>query len=59
MKIIFTLGCVAVALALLAWLELPIKPAAFPAFPQESGELETISLPEELPASVERFYCQV
>jgi len=56
---IFTLGCAAVALALLGWLGLRIKPAAFPAFPQESGDLETLSLPEGLPAPVERFYRQV
>lgn len=59
MKMITIFICVVLALALLVWLGLQIKPVAFPAFPQQSGELKTIPLPEGLPAPVERFYRQV
>ena len=59
MKILFILVGIVFALVLLVWLGLRIKPASLPAFPQQSGELETLSLPEDLPAPVERFYRQV
>ncbi len=59
MKIILILAAVLVALVLLSWLGLRIKPAPFPAFPQEPGPTETVPLPEGLPAPVERFYRQV
>ena len=59
MKVIFILTCVVVALVLLVLLGLQIKPDAFPAFPQQSGELETIPLPDGLPMPVERFYRQI
>jgi hypothetical protein len=59
MKILLILVGVLIALALLVWLGLRIKPAPLPAFPQQSGELETVPLPEGLPAPVERFYRQV
>lgn len=48
-----------VGLVVLGWLGLRIKPAPFPAFPQGSGRAETIPLPGDLPAPVERFYRQV
>jgi hypothetical protein len=48
-----------VLLVVLGWLGLRIKPAPFAAFAEPSGELETIPLPEGLPAPVERFYRQV
>jgi hypothetical protein len=48
-----------IALVLLGWIGLRIKPAPFPPFPQEAGELETIPLPEDLPVPVERFYRRV
>ena len=59
MKVIITLVCVVVALLLLGWLGLQIKPVAFPTFRQQSRELETVPLPEGLPAPVERFYRQL
>jgi hypothetical protein len=37
---------------------LRIQPAPLPAFPQQAGQLETIPLPEDIPAPVERFYRQ-
>jgi hypothetical protein len=59
MKILFILLGVIAGLVLLAWLGLQIKPSPLPAFPRQSGELETQPLPEGLPAPVERFYRQI
>ena len=59
MKTFIILISVVVTLVLLVWLGLQIKPAAFPSFPHQSGELETIPLPDDLPAPVERFYNQL
>jgi hypothetical protein len=59
MEILLILVVVLVALVLLGWLGLRIKPAPLPAFPQRSGQLETVPLPENLPAPVERFYRQL
>jgi hypothetical protein len=50
------------ALALLAvfgWLGLQIKPAPFPLYPVRTPALRTSTLPESLPAPVERFYREV
>jgi hypothetical protein len=41
------------------WLGLQIKPAPFPAFPQQQPKLETVPLPQGLPAPVERFYRKI
>jgi len=59
MKILFIFVGIVVALVLLGWLGLQIKPAPLPAFPEQAGRLETVPLPEDLPAPVERFYRQV
>jgi hypothetical protein len=59
MKILLILVGGLIVLVLLGWLGLRIKPAPYPPFPQEAGELETVPLPEDLPAPVERFYRQV
>jgi hypothetical protein len=59
MRILLILVGGLIALVLLGWLGLRIKPASFPPFPQQSGDVETIPLPEDLPAPVERFYRQV
>jgi hypothetical protein len=59
MKILPVLAGVPIALVVLVWLGLRIKPAPFPAFPQQAGEVETVPLPKDLPAPVERFYRQV
>lgn len=56
--LLISIGIVA-GLLLLGWLGLQIKPQPFPAFSQQSGRLETKTLPEGLPAPVERFYRQV
>lgn len=59
MKIILILVGILAVLFSLAWIGLQIKPAPFAAFPQEQPQLETIPLPEGLPAPVERFYRQI
>ena len=59
MKILFIFVGIVFALVLLGWLGLQIKPAPLPAFPEQAGGLETVPLPEDLPAPVERFYRQV
>jgi hypothetical protein len=59
MKILLILAGIVAALVLLVWLGLQVKPRPLPAFPQQSGELETQPLPEGLPAPVERFYRQI
>jgi hypothetical protein len=45
-----------VALVVLGWLGLKIKPKSFAPFPGQTPQLETTSLPDGLPAPVERFY---
>lgn len=45
-----------VFLIALLWIGLQIRPAPFPAFAQGSGNIETIALPQNLPAPVARFY---
>ena len=56
MRILTIVGGVLLGALLLLWLGLQIKPAAFPAYPERTPALETIPLPEGLPAPVERFY---
>ena len=56
MKIATMIAVILIALLLLGWLGLKIKPAAFAPFPEESQPLVTIPLPAGLPAPVERFY---
>lgn len=46
-------------LGALGWLGLQIRPAAFPAFAQQTPAMDTVPLPGGLPAPVERFYRQV
>jgi hypothetical protein len=59
MKVLVILIGILVALILVGWLGLRIKPRPFPAFPQPAGEIKTIPLPDGLPAPVERFYRQI
>ncbi len=53
--IFFVAGSV-VALRLLLWLGLQVRPQPFAPYPQQPGPLETRPLPAGLPAPVERFY---
>jgi hypothetical protein len=59
MEILLISAGVLFVLVLLIWLGLRIKPAPLSALPQQAGELETIPLPNDLPAPVERFCRQV
>jgi hypothetical protein len=56
MKIVLIVIGVLAALGVLAWVGLRVKPGLLPAFPQRSGDAETVPLPGGLPAPVERFY---
>ncbi len=56
MQILLGLVGVIVLLALLLSVGLAIKPVSFPAYPQQTPQLETVPLPQGLPAPVERFY---
>jgi hypothetical protein len=59
MNIIITVVAILLALFLLAWVGLQVKPAPFPRYPQATGVLETLPLPTGLPAPVKRFYQKV
>jgi len=59
MKVLLIVVGVVMALGVLVWLGLKIKPAPFPAFAQGQPKLETVPLPKGLPAPVERFYRKV
>ncbi|MFN2228039.1 MAG: DUF6544 family protein [Anaerolineae bacterium] len=59
MTILLIVVGILLALVVLAWLGLRIQPALFPAFPQKSGRAETVALPQDLPAPVDRFYRQM
>ena len=59
MKVLLIVVGVVMALGVLVWLGLKIKPAPFPAFAQRQPKLETVPLPKGLPAPVERFYRKV
>lgn len=56
MRILLIGAGILVAVLLLGWVGLRIQPRPFAAYPQPAGALETIPLPEGLPAPVERFY---
>ena len=54
-EIVWIVGAGIVALLLIAWFGLQVKPAPFVAFPQHSSAVETMPLPTNLPAPVVRF----
>lgn len=59
MKILLIILGVVFVLFLLGWLGLQIKPTPFAPFPQPEGQIETVPLPDGLPAPVERFFRQI
>jgi hypothetical protein len=59
MKITITIFCILIALILIGWLGLQIKPKSFPNHAERTPELKTIPLAKDLPAPVERFYKKV
>ena len=56
MKIAIGILIALVALAVLSWLGLQIKPRPFASYPAQTSALESVSLPDGLPAPVERYY---
>ncbi len=60
MEIILTILIVLVIIGLIIWLGLRVKPTPFPSFPQQSPQtMDTIPLPQGLPAPVERMYRKI
>jgi hypothetical protein len=59
MKVLSILLTVIVGLILIVWLGLQVQPSPFPVFTQATAKLETVPLPAELPAPVERFYRKI
>jgi hypothetical protein len=58
-KIVIVLAAVLVLILLLGWIGLKIQPRSFDPFPQKTGTIKTVPLPEGLPEPVERFYRKV
>lgn len=56
MKTLLIITGVFVAIYLIGWLGLQIKPVSFEPYSEQSPELETIPLPDGLPTPVERFF---
>ena len=46
----------ALAIPVTGWLGLQVKPKPFPSYPEETPDLETVPLPDDLPAPVARYY---
>jgi hypothetical protein len=59
MKPVFTMIALLVLIVLLLWLGLQILPKPFPTYSTDTTPLQTIPLPDDLPAPVERFYRQL
>ncbi len=56
MKILIIVLIVLAGLLFIGWLGLQFKPAPFPAYEAQAPQFQTIPLPKDLPAPVERFY---
>ncbi len=56
MTVVLVLAAAVVAVFLLAWVGLQVKPRPFPPYPAQTLQLNTVLLPAGLPAPVERFY---
>jgi hypothetical protein len=59
MKIALIIVGIVVALGVVGWAGLQIKPRPLPAFAQPSGPVDMQPLPDDLPAPVARFYRQL
>jgi hypothetical protein len=55
-KITLIIASILVIIFLIGWLGLQIEPAPFQPYPEQTPPLETVPLPDGLPAPVERFY---
>lgn len=58
MKIIVWILVIVIALAIIAWLGLRVRPAPFDPVRLPASTVQTVPLPDGLPAPVERFYRQ-
>jgi hypothetical protein len=56
MEIALQIAVILVAFIAILLIGLLVKPTRFAAYPEQSGEVETIPLPSGLPAPVERYY---
>jgi hypothetical protein len=56
MKLSLIITAILIAVVLIGWLGLQIKPAPFSPYREKTPSLQTIPLPVGLPAPVERFY---
>ena len=56
MKPVLTMIVLLVLIVLLFWLGLQMLPKPFPSYTAPTTPLQTIPLPNDLPAPVERFY---
>ena len=56
MTVLYGLAGAVVALVVLVWLGLKVRPASFPPFPQRTPDLLTVPLREGLPEPVARFF---
>jgi hypothetical protein len=56
--IVIAVGVV-IVIAILVWLGLKIRPAAFQTYPERAPKMETVPLPKGLPAPVERYFRQM
>ena len=59
MKTILIILGILAGLVLAAWLGLKIMPGSLPLYSGEEGELTYLSLPDDLPQPVERFYTEL
>jgi hypothetical protein len=59
MKPVLTFFALFALIVLLLWLGLQILPKPFPSYTAQSTPLQTIPLPDDLPAPVDRFYRQL
>lgn len=59
MTIVIILTSIFVALVALIWIGLNVRSKSFPRFSQRTPELETVPLPEDLPAPVDRFFRRI
>jgi hypothetical protein len=56
MNVLFIVALVIAGVILLAWLGLRVKPSSFPPLGETGSQPETVPLPDDLPAPVERFF---
>lgn len=59
MQIPLIVAAVLLAIVLLSWIGLKLRPSPFPPYPHEGQIFETLSLPSSLPDPVVRFYQRI